>query len=95
MRYKFAFVTLIMLFSAVAACVNNESSKPILYFSGIPDQNISTWSERYSILENYLTEELGVEVKGIPSKDSIILSTLILSSAFIILSIVFSFLTSF
>ena len=69
MRYKFAFVTLIMLFSAVAACVNNESSKPILYFSGIPDQNISTWSERYSILENYLTEELGVEVKGIPSKD--------------------------
>ena len=69
MRYKFAFVTLIMLFSAVAACVNTESSKPILYFSGIPDQNISTWSERYSILENYLTEELGVEVKGIPSKD--------------------------
>tara|TARA_Y100000590_G_scaffold289415_1_gene325783 strand:+ start:1367 stop:2197 length:831 start_codon:yes stop_codon:yes gene_type:complete len=58
-----------MLFSAVAACVNTESSKPILYFSGIPDQNISTWSERYSILENYLTEELGVEVKGIPSKD--------------------------
>ncbi len=69
MKYKFAFVTLIMLFSAVAACVNTESSKPILYFSGIPDQNISTWSERYSILENYLTEELGVEVKGIPSKD--------------------------
>jgi len=68
-KYKFAFVTLIMLFSAVAACVNTESSKPILYFSGIPDQNISTWSERYSILENYLTEELGVEVKGIPSKD--------------------------
>ena len=58
-----------MLFSAVAACVNTESSKPILYYSGIPDQNISTWSERYSILENYLTEELGVEVKGIPSKD--------------------------
>ncbi len=69
MKFKLTLVSLFLLFWAVAGCVNTESSKPVLYFSGIPDQNISTWSERYSILENYLTEELGVEVKGIPSKD--------------------------
>jgi len=69
MKHKLAPVILMVFFLQVSGCGDTESSKRTLYFSGIPDQNISTWSERYSTLENYLTEELGVEVKGIPSKD--------------------------
>ena len=60
---------LTLLLLVFSGCGGSTSNTQVLYFSGIPDQNISKWSERYEILELYLTKQLDIEVKGIPSKD--------------------------
>ena len=60
---------LTLLLLVFSGCGGSTPNTQVLYFSGIPDQNISKWSERYEILEQYLTKELDIEVKGIPSKD--------------------------
>lgn len=43
--------------------------KPTFYFSGIPDQDTSRWAQRYDTVAKYLSEQLGVEVRGVPSVD--------------------------
>ncbi len=40
-----------------------------LSFSGIPDQDASRWARRYEILADYLSDELGIEVEGVPAAD--------------------------
>jgi phosphonate transport system substrate-binding protein len=40
-----------------------------LSFSGIPDQDASRWAQRYQVLADYLSDELDVEVRGIPAAD--------------------------
>ncbi len=59
-------VLLTVLLLAVAAC--GDSGKT-LYFSGIPDQNAAELARRYGVFSDYLSEQLGVEVKFIPSVD--------------------------
>ncbi len=46
-----------------------SAPKPTFYFSGIPDQDTSRWAQRYETVAKYLSEKLGVEVKGVPSID--------------------------
>ncbi|MEE9199431.1 MAG: putative selenate ABC transporter substrate-binding protein [Dehalococcoidia bacterium] len=55
----------------VAACGGDgsSSSSKVLYFGGIPDQNATTLVRRYDSFAEYMSEQLGVEVKYIPSVD--------------------------
>ena len=57
---------------ALASCANAGDGSPqtkTLYFSGIPDQDVSRWARRYSIVEDALSDALGVPVTGIPVVD--------------------------
>lgn len=45
------------------------SSSKTLYFGGIPDQDVARLSRRYGEFADYLSQELGVKVKYIPSVD--------------------------
>ena len=45
----------------------SKAHKPILRFSGIPDQDVTRWARRYDVLEQYLAQKLGIAVKGIPA----------------------------
>ncbi len=63
----FAAVGLIFCF-AVAAC-SSEEATPVLKIAGIPDQNSSTIARRYDVLTSYLSRELGVDVRFVPTVD--------------------------
>jgi phosphonate transport system substrate-binding protein len=63
----FAAVGLILCF-AVVAC-SAEEATPVLKIAGIPDQNSSTIARRYDVLTSYLSRELGVDVKFVPTVD--------------------------
>jgi phosphonate transport system substrate-binding protein len=41
----------------------------VLAFSGIPNQDVAVWARTYAVMEDYLSEELGVEVRGVPAVD--------------------------
>lgn len=43
--------------------------KAVFYFSGIPDQDVSRWAQRYEAMASYLSSQLGVEVRGASSVD--------------------------
>ncbi len=63
----FAAVGLILCF-AVVSC-GAEEATPVLKIAGIPDQNSSTIARRYDVLTSYLSSELGVDVKFVPTVD--------------------------
>ena len=74
--FRFALVALAILSLLLVACgsVDNTAAgsgssggKPALKISGIPDQNTARLARRYQGLTEYLSEELGVEVKFVPS----------------------------
>ena len=66
----FTGLLLVVLAAVLAACSDGDnSSSNVLYFSGIPDQNVSTLARRYQKFADYMEERLGVEVKFKPSID--------------------------
>ncbi len=72
MRFQFSALRLLLfplalLFLGLVACGTEAS--PILKVGGIPDQDTSRLARRYEIFVAYLTEELGVEVRYLPSVD--------------------------
>ncbi len=64
---KLLLFPLVLLFLGLAACGTEAS--PILKVGGIPDQNTARLARRYEIFATYLTGELGVEVRYVPSVD--------------------------
>ena len=68
-RWVPIFVALAVLVF-LADCGGDEpSSGKTLYMSGIPDQNASTLVRRFDGFSAYLSEQLGVNVKYVPSVD--------------------------
>ena len=66
------FFLVVVSFLVLTACSSfrdQSETEQVFYFSGIPDQNISKWANRYTVLEDYLSADLGIKVKGIPAKD--------------------------
>ena len=52
----------------LAAC-SSDKKQETLFFSGIPDQDTARWAQRYQTVADFLTNDLGVTVKGVPSVD--------------------------
>ncbi len=61
-----ALTLLASLGLAGTACAREEN---VFRFSGIPDQDAARWAQRYGTVAEYLSRELGVTVKGVPSVD--------------------------
>ncbi len=61
-----ALTLLVSLGLAGAGCVKDEK---VFRFSGIPDQDAARWAQRYGTVAEYLSQELGVTVEGVPSVD--------------------------
>ena len=59
-------VGLVALACSGPASVGTEKK---LSIAGIPDQNASNLARRYEVLENYLSQELGISVEYIPTVD--------------------------
>lgn len=63
-----ALTALAAMALTVAAC-SEAKSRPVFYVSAIPDQNAATLARAYDGLTAYLSKELGVEVKYLPTVD--------------------------
>ena len=59
--------TLLGLLLLSSACADDEGPQKTLYVAGIPDQNAAKLARRYDALTSYLSEELGVDVKYVPT----------------------------
>lgn len=70
--YKPSLAILVVLLILVIACGQTDTSQgtpETLYFSGIPDQDVSSLARRYSKFAEYMSEQLGLDVKFKPSID--------------------------
>ena len=65
-RMLVALALLASLGLAGTGCAKEER---VFRFSGIPDQDAARWALRYGAVAEYLSQELGVTVKGVPSVD--------------------------
>jgi phosphonate transport system substrate-binding protein len=63
---KFLFSLLVILLGFSLSC-SDDKPNPVLTIGGIPDQEISRLELRFNTLAEYLSEELDMEVKYIPS----------------------------
>jgi phosphonate transport system substrate-binding protein len=63
------FVALALLASLGLAGTGCAKEEKVFRFSGIPDQDAARWAQRYSTVADYLNQELGVKVEGIPLVD--------------------------
>ena len=64
------FVGLVFLLAAIlatTACDGGEAETPVLTIGGIPDQDISLLTRRFETVSDYLSEQLDLEVRYIPS----------------------------
>ncbi len=68
-RHRTLTLGLFILLLAGAIACGSDKSERTLYFSGIPDQDVSILQDRFDALAEYLTEAVGVEVKYAPSVD--------------------------
>lgn len=57
-----------VLFSLVLAFVSSTSMAQVFTFTAIPDQDETALQTRFGKIADYLTEQLGVEVKYVPVK---------------------------
>ena len=53
----------------LAACGGSSSSDKVIRIGGIPDQRAAEVNRRFSLVADYLSDNLGVEVKYVPSVD--------------------------
>ena len=65
-----SILSLILLSTLVLfACSSGDEAKEPFVIAGIPDQNVSDLTRRYSGLTEYLSDELGVVVEYLPTTD--------------------------
>ncbi len=60
-------VPVLMGMGLLASCGSGESSDKVMYIGGIPDQEAATLNRRFGAVADYLSEELDVKVKYVPS----------------------------
>ena len=67
----FCLVGLSLLLSSLLGCGGSgvSGNDPVLKVGGIPDQNSARLARRYERFAEYLSQELGVSVKYVPSVD--------------------------
>lgn len=67
----FCLIGASLLLSALLGCGRSgvDGNDPVLKVGGIPDQNAARLVRRYEAFAEYLSEELGVSVKYVPSVD--------------------------
>lgn len=63
----FIMLSLVLVAGIGLGCGPKEGK--VFRFSGIPDQNAARWAQRYGTVADYLSQQLGVPVKGVPSAD--------------------------
>ncbi|MEE8349906.1 MAG: putative selenate ABC transporter substrate-binding protein [Acidobacteriota bacterium] len=65
---RLLFITLAAIL--LNACTGNESQeRPVLRFTGIPDQTSTELQEKFRPFSEYLSRELGVAVQYVPARD--------------------------
>ena len=60
-------VPVLFVLAMLPACGGSSDSGKVLYIGGIPDQGAATLSRRFGTMDSYLSRELGMEVKYVPS----------------------------
>ena len=68
LRTRNAYPLMLVAALTMMGCVAADEDPP-LRFSGIPDQNTTLLEERFAPFADYLSEELGVVVEYVPSRD--------------------------
>jgi phosphonate transport system substrate-binding protein len=61
-------ITLVALV-AIGACSTVDEQQKTLLIGGIPDQDVSRLEERFGSVAEYLSDELGIDVKYVPMTD--------------------------
>ena len=66
---KWVGLTAILMAALLSTACRGDSSDDVLYIGGIPDQKAAKLTRRFTEVANYLSGELGVKVKYVPSAD--------------------------
>ncbi len=66
-RFWFIMLSLVLVAGIGLGC--GAEKENVFRFSGIPDQDAARWAQRYGTVADYLSQELGVTVEGVPSAD--------------------------
>jgi len=66
---RFALFATLLFVAACGGSGQDESEAPVLRYSAIPDQNTTELVQRFAPLTAYLSEQLGVPVEYVPSRD--------------------------
>ncbi len=70
LKKRNGFALALVAFLMTTACTTNqESPVEVLRFSAIPDQNTTELQEKFQPLVDYLSQQLGVPVEYVPSRD--------------------------
>ncbi len=64
---RLPFFCVLLVMAAVLAGCGGDSKGPVLYIGGIPDQQAAKLVRRFDTLAGYLSRELDVQVKYVPS----------------------------
>ena len=62
-----SLVFLLAAILATTACGGEDGDSRVLTIGGIPDQDVSVLTRRFETVSNYLSEELDLEVRYVPS----------------------------
>ena len=66
---KWAGLTAVLMVALLSTACRGDSSDDVLYIGCIPDQKAAKLTRRFTEVANYLSEELDVKVKYVPSVD--------------------------
>jgi phosphonate transport system substrate-binding protein len=64
----FISITLVAL-AVIGACSTDDEQQQTLLIGGIPDQDVSRLEERFGSVAEYLSDELGIDVRYVPVTD--------------------------
>jgi phosphonate transport system substrate-binding protein len=67
-KLQFMLITLVALVVIAACSIGGEQQK-ILLIGGIPDQDVSRLEERFGSVAEYLSDQLGIDVRYVPVTD--------------------------